>query len=452
MKRTILSDLLDWKRDKARKKPLVLKGARQVGKTWSLQAFGEEKYRKHGHQCHYIDFRKAGNLFATFQETLDPVEIIKRIEFHLRATIDTRNDLLIFDEIQECPQAITSLKYFEQDLNELDLIAAGSHMGLMKNEESFPVGKVNFLYMFPMSFGEFVLAADGDAFRHLDAFDFETPFPSVVHERLLNLFVLYNLTGGLPEVISAFLDKGPDNIREGALAARAVQEELVVGYRADFAKYSGVVNANHINYVFDAIPAQLSKAHDEEVKKFRFKDVIPRRKGLDAIRGPLSWLIESRLCMKAAIAKKAEHPLRSYCDDNKFKVLLFDVGILNCMLNIPCEVIFDEQTGPYKGFMLENFVAQELFSGTNRELVSWQEGTAELEFLIVNGKEIIPVEVKSAARNRRARSLDAFIARYSPSRAIKLTKQNLIIDNRRGITTIPVYCSYKLLNHIFKTI
>ncbi len=448
MKRTILHDLSEWKAGTIRKKPLVIKGARQVGKTWALQTFGEQRYRKQGHHCHYIDFRKAKPLYSIFQETLDPAEIIKLLEFRLRTSIDTHNDLLIFDEIQECPQAITSFKYFAQDMSELDLVAAGSHMGLMKNEESFPVGKVNFLYMFPMSFGEFVLAADGEAFCRLDAFDFSAPFPSVVHERLLELFALYSFTGGLPEVIAAFLHKGLDDLRAGALDARAVQEELVEGYRADFAKYSGVVNANHINYVFDAIPSQLSEAHEDGVKKFRFKDVIPRRKGLDAIQGPLTWLIESRLCMKAAIAKKAEHPLASYAGHNKFKVLLFDIGILNCMLNIPCEVMLDERLGPFKGFMLENFVAQELFAGTNRELVSWQEGTAELEFLVTNGKEIIPVEVKSATRSRRARSLDAYIARYSPSIAVKLTRQNLVKNAGRGITTAPVYCCYKLLDHL----
>ena len=320
MNRTIIDDLLKWKQNLTRKKPLVLKGARQVGKTWALQEFGRRYYEEEGYNSHYIDFRESKNLYSIFRETSDPREIIKLLQFQLRINIDTPNDLLIFDEIQECPEAITSFKYFEQNLKELNLIAAGSHMGLMKNEETFPVGKVNFLYMFPMNFGEFVLTADTDAFRYLDSFDFKTPFPSVVHERLLELFAIYSFTGGLPEVINAFLEKWPEDVREGALDARKVQEELVVGYRADFAKYSGVVNANHINYIFDAIPSQLSKAHAEEVKKFRFKNVIPGRKGFDSIRGPLSWLIESRLCVKSTITRKAEHPLISYCDNNKFKV------------------------------------------------------------------------------------------------------------------------------------
>lgn len=373
---------------------------------------------------HYIDFRESKNLYSIFRETSNPREIIKLLQFQLRINIDISNDLLIFDEIQECSEAIISFKYFEQNLKQLDLIAAGSHMDLIKNEETFPVGKVNFLYMFPMDFGEFVLAADADAFYYLDSFDLKNPLPSVVHERLLELFTIYSFTGGLPEVLAAFLEKWPENIREGALDARAVQEELVVGCRSDFARYSGVVNANHINYVFDAIPAQLLKAHNEEAKKFKFKDVLPGRKGFDSIRGPLSWLIESRLCIKSTIAGKAAHPLISYCDSNKFKVFLFDIGILNCMLNIPCDVLLSQKLGSYKGFMLENFVAEELFAQTNKELISWQEGTAELEFLITGGTEIIPVEVKSAARNRRSKSLDAFIDRYSPAIAIKLTRQN----------------------------
>ena len=446
MKRTILNDLYEWKLSGTSKKPLILKGARQVGKTWALQGFGREYYTDNGYNCHYIDFRKEKRLYSIFQETLDPIEIIKLLEFRLQIKIDIHNDIVIFDEIQECPDAITSFKYFEQDLSELDIIGAGSHMGLLKNMESFPVGKVNFLYMFPLTFAEFVLAADCNAFDYLDSFNLESPFPSVVHERLLELFSIYSVIGGLPESVSAFLDKSSSSIRDGVIAARAVQEELLEGYRADFSKYSGVVNANHINYTFDAIPHQLSKTHNGEAKKFIFKDVIPNRKGFDVISGPLSWLQESRLCIKAAVAKRSGQPLDGYCEDNKFKIFLFDIGILNCMLNIPSEIISNNELDSFKGFMLENFVAQELFAETNRNLVSWQQGTSELEFLITNGKDIIPLEVKSAKRNRRTKSLDSYIARYLPVKAMKLTRQNFIKENERGITTIPVYCSYKVLH------
>ncbi len=370
------------------------------------------------------------------------------LEFLLKINIDINNDLIIFDEIQECPQAITSFKYFEQELKQLDIIGAGSHMGLLKNEESFPVGKVNFLYMFPMTFAEFVQAIDESAFSYLNHFNFEIPFSLVVHTRLLELFSLYSITGGLPEVVSAFKAKLSYNIKEGIIAARTIQEELIEGYRSDFSKYSGVVNANHINSVFDAIPYQLSKEHNEGVKKFKFKNVIPNRKGFEVIRGPLSWLSESRLCIKSFIAKKSGHPLISYCDDNKFKVFLFDIGILNCMLNIPPEIISSKDLDSFKGFMLENFVAQELFAATNKNHISWQQGISELEFLITNGKEIVPIEVKSATRSRRAKSMDAYIARYSPTQAIKLTRQNFINKNKHGIITVPVYCSYKIIGAI----
>lgn len=443
MKRIVLDELLQWQ-ERPGRKPLILRGARQVGKTWVLQEFGRLHYESRGYRTHYVDLRQAKDLHSVFADTLDPRRVIELLEFRLKQRIDTEHDLLVLDEIQDCSHAIASLKYFEGELGELDLIAAGSHLGLLKNQEPFPVGKVNFLHMFPMSFGEFVAVLDAEASEYLDSFVFLSKFPTVVHERLLELLRLYVFTGGLPEVVATLLSLWPDAVSAAVPEVRRVQNELVLGYRADFAKYSGVVNANHINYVFDALPAQLSKTQDESVRRFQFKQVIPNRKGLDSIRGPLSWLLEARLCIKSSITKRAEHPLQGHCAENRFKVFLFDIGILNCLLGIPGEAILGEVVGIYKGFILENFVAQELFSQTNADLPSWQEGTAELEFLITRGADIIPVEVKSAVRSRRSKSLDAYIARYAPPQAFKLTRQNLSIDRERRITTAPVYCSYKL--------
>ena len=447
MKREALDELQMWKESPGRK-PLVLKGARQVGKTWALQEFGRLQYEAMGAHFHYIDLRAATDLHSIFEETSDPHQIVRLIQFRLKRPIDTGRDLLVLDEIQECNHAITSLKYFEQDLPELDVIGAGSHLGLMKNQEAFPVGKVNFLHMFPMSFSEFVAELEPEANEFLQAFQFDAPFPTIVHERLLELLTVYLFTGGLPEVVATLSPLWPGSMHEAVRLVRNVQTELVLGYRADFAKYSGIVNANHINYVFDSLPAQLSSAQDESVRKFQFKQVIPNRKGFDAIRGPLSWLLESRLCVRSNIAERAEHPLQSYCSANRFKAFLFDVGILNCLLEIPGEAILAETVGAYKGFILENFVAQELFAATNAELVSWQQGTAELEFLVVHGEEIVPVEVKFAARSRRSKSLDAYIARYHPAQAFKLTRQNLGVHHARGFTTVPVYCAGKLARRL----
>lgn len=444
MKRSITGKLLSWK-NSASRKPLVLKGTRQVGKTWSIQHFGKQCYTDSGEgKVHYIDLREAGHLHTIFTETFDPRQIIKLLGFQLRQSIDPERDLLILDEIQECPHAVTSLKYFQQDLNELDIIVAGSHLGLMNNEESFPVGKVNFLSMHPLTFNEFVEACDEAAFEFYDAYDLDCALPSVVHERLCELHKLYLFTGGMPEVVAFLIRNGVDNVSSSLKEIRKIQEELILGYRADFSKYSGVVNANHINCVFDSLSIQLSKTVEESVKRFRFRQVIPNRRGFSDIQGPLEWLQASRLCIKNSIANKSGHPLRSYCSENRFKAFLFDVGILNCMLKIPGEVLLRENAGAYKGFILENFVAQELFATTNKDLISWQEGSAKIEFLITQGVDIIPLEVKSASRNRRTKSLLSYINRYHPPRSYKLTYQNYGEHPQTGITTIPVYCCGKL--------
>lgn len=443
MERQILDDLFSWCQS-SNKKPLVLKGARQVGKTWALLEFGKLYYENKGFICHYIDFRSSKDLYSIFEETNQPSEIIKLLQFRLRINIDIQKDLLIFDEIQECPHAISSLKYFEQSMNELDLITAGSHLGLLKNQESFPVGKVDFLYMFPMNYQEFLKAVDPDVFIIFEEWEMNHTLPRIVHDRLIELWTVYLFTGGLPEVVKTWISESED-IMAAISIVRKIQRNLIEGYRSDFSKYSGMVNATHINYIFDAIPAQLSKAQDDNVRKFIFKAVIPNRKGFDILRGPISWLREARLIIKTGIAVKAHHPIKSYTDENKFKIFLFDTGILNCLLDIPGEVILDEEIGPYKGFIVENYIAQELFAHYNQDLLSWQEGTSELEFLIVNGKEIIPLEVKSSSRQRKAKSLDSFINRYSPLKAFKLTGQNYGYNPNREITTVPIYSCSKLL-------
>ncbi|MCL5770986.1 MAG: AAA family ATPase [Actinobacteria bacterium] len=442
MKRTIMDDLIKWKSSPGRK-PLVLKGARQVGKTYILEKFGQEYFKKY----HYIDLRENKNIGNIFKDTYNPREIIRQLEFVLRIQINITSDLLIFDEIQDCKGAITSLKYFQKDMSGLALIAAGSHLGMTKNEESFPVGKVNFLYMFPMNFEEFLLAADEQTYKQYKNFNIDNPFvlPEVIHNRLLEMMRYYFVTGGLPEVVGKFVSLIKEDEREALNVVRERQKELVEGYNADFSKYSGTVNANHIHNVFESIPAQLSKAFDEEVPKYIFKGVIPNQKGYERISGPLGWLVKGRLCIKSLIASKAEHPLRSYCQENKFKAYLFDMGILNCMLNTPPEAILAESLGSYKGFLAENFVAQELYSYLNTELIAWSEGRSEIEFLISKNEHIIPIEVKSSNRSRKSKSLDVFVSKYKPERAYKLSNQNFGKQEKKKIITLPIYFCGKLV-------
>ena len=300
-----------------------------------------------------------------------------------------------------------------------------------------------------MNFEEFLLVCDKQAYEEYLNFSIEHPhvLPEVIHARLLELMRYYFITGGLPEVVSKFVSLYRQDEKEALKEVRERQKELVEGYKADFSKYSGTINANHIHNVFESIPAQLSKAYDEEVSKYIFKSAIPNQKGYDRISGPLGWLVKGRLCIKSMIASKAQHPLKSYCQDNKFKAYLFDMGILNCMLNTPFQAILAEKLGSYKGFLAENFVAQELYSYLNEDLIAWAEGRSEIEFLISKEEHIIPLEVKSSSRSRKAKSLDSFVSRYNPERAYKLSGQNFGIQEKRAIITLPIYFCGKLVKN-----
>ncbi len=447
MKRETIVKLIEWKQKPGRK-PLILKGARQVGKTYLLEQFGKEHYLEKGGKYVLADFKENPQLTSAFS-THNPIEILKYLQLALGVSIDIKKDLLILDEIQECEGAISSLKYFHKQMPTLDIIAAGSHLGLLKNEESFPIGYVNFLPMFPMSFTEVLKRIDPlshELYSDLDVKNLKKPINSILHQKLLEMLRIYFFTGGLPEVVKTFADLCPNNLNEALQAAREIQLELVEGYKADFVKYSGLVNAGHILHVFEAIPSQLAEVQDEEVKKFRFNKVIPKRKGFESIVGPLTWLEKSRLCIKSLIAAKSGIPLAGHSKANKFKLYIFDVGLLNAMLRVNPVTILQDQLGSYKGFIAENFVAQELFALFNSPLNAWQEGRSEIEFLLPLDDQIIPLEVKSSHRSRRAKSLDAYINRYHPSLAYKLTGQNFGLGPRGKFVTLPLYCCSKVFS------
>lgn len=446
MKRLIAHSLKKWL-ESPQRKPLVLQGARQVGKTYSVNAFGKEiiEKQKNG-KYHYIDLKKELDLHSIFQENQDPEKILKLIELKKKTPIHRTQDLVFFDEIQDCASAISSLKYFGEDIPSLPIIVAGSHLGLVKNEESFPVGKVNFLSMFPLTFFEFVLNLEEELALFLERYSLETlnTIPTVIHDKLLEMLLHYICVGGLPEAVFRFQQGYGGNLVELLKNVRIIQNELLTGYEADFSKYSGTVNANHIHSVFRAVPKQLAKSYDESTSKFKFSGVIPNQKGFDRIVGPLTWLLKSRLCIQSKITHRAEHPLQAYTEENVFKVFYLDIGILNAALDTPIESIVGNQMGLYKGFIVENLVAQELFAKMDRELISWQEGQSEIEFIITKGSEIIPVEVKSSQKSRRAKSLDSFIQKYNPRFAYKISSQN-VGRSDRGFVTLPHYLCFKLI-------
>lgn len=443
MKRQIYTSLSQWKKSKGRK-PLILQGARQVGKSYSVKEFGNNEFK----QFIRIDFlsQKDAHLIFSEEKSFEPKRILKDISFLLNIQIAPKEALIFFDEIQECPGAMTSLKYFQEEMPELALIAAGSYLGIMSNEESFPVGKVDFLSMYPMNFSEFLLSYDPVLHKEYESIDIKesSSIGALYHQKFQQSWKRYMAVGGMPEVVSTYLKYLKENELKAITEARKIQDQLLIGYKADFSKHSGTVNSAHILNVFDSVATQLAKSYDEEVSKFNFSGVIPKQKGFERIRGPLTWLEKSRLVIKVLIAAKSDHPVKAHTEDNRFKLYFIDVGLLSASLEIPIESILSDELGMYKGFIAENFVAQELNFITTGSLFAWTEGRAEVEFLWVSGAQIIPIEVKSSAKSVRAKSLDSYIERYKPALAYKLTAQNRGYDSKRKMMTLPIYLAGKI--------
>lgn len=409
MERALYHQLLLWK-NKRNRKPLILKGARQVGKTWLLEHFGRQEFAG----LHIINFEKDPDVCSLFEGPLSPAVLLDRISIFLNKTVDPYSDLLVFDEIQECPRAVTSLKYFFEELPELALCCAGSHIGLAFGESSFPVGKVDILHLYPLSFREFLSNIQPKLETLLDT---HPPIPVAFHNRLWEQVKTYFFTGGMPEVVKTFLEKGTlDNATVDEI--RNIQQKLLEGYRADFAKHAGKINAAHINRVFESVPEQLSKAVDSSVKRYRFKDIIPGYSKFSQLEGPIDWLIQSGLVVPVSIVESPGVPLRSRKKSSMFKLFFFDIGLMGCMAGISASSIISQQYGSYKGFVAENYTAQELLSSGWSDLYAWRGKTSEIEFLLHKDEQIVPVEVKSGKRVSRAKSLRVYCDKYQPQEAV----------------------------------
>jgi predicted AAA+ superfamily ATPase len=405
MERDLLQKLVEWKQ-LPKRKPLLLTGARQVGKTWLLTDFGRREFS----QTHTLNFERDPDACTLFNGSLSPDTILRNLELYLNHSIDSLSDLIIFDEIQDCPKALTSLKYFAEERPELAICCAGSHIGLALGSSSFPVGKVELLTLYPMTFREFIRAQQNKLIEMIDA---PPPIPEVFHNKLWEELKTYYLTGGMPEVVQSYLDHQPAS-HETFLRIREVQNRLIQGYRADFAKHSGKTNAAHINRVFENVPEQITKTLDSSVSRYRFKDVIPGYSKFSQLEGPVDWLIQSGLILPVYIVDSPAIPLRSRRKNNTFKLFLFDIGLLGCMADIPIRSVLSQDFGSYKGFLAENYVARELQSNGVPELYSWKGKTSEIEFLVVIKGKIIPIEVKSGNRLHRAKSLSVYREKYDP--------------------------------------
>jgi len=439
MKRTILERLRAWQKSRHRQ-PLLLQGPRQVGKTHSLKEFGASCFAG----CHYVNFEEDERLGTAFGGGLDPKTILQNLSLGLNRTIAPATDLLILDEIQQCPRALTSLKYFAEDLPGLAICAAGSLLGVHLGECSFPVGKVDLCRMYPLSFEEFLMALEElpllDGWRSLSA---ASAVSEVLHERLWERLKHYLVTGGLPDVVKRFVAHRED-LAMAFMEARAAQSALLTAYAADMAKHAGKQNAMHIERLWRNIPAQLGRDANGSAPKFAFGDVLPGVKGYGRLSGVIDWLVAAGLVVRLPIVNSGQLPLGAYERESFFKLFVFDVGLLGALGRLPPQAILDADYGTYKGYVAENLVLQELTAAGQTGLACWREGRAEVEFLCELRGQLVPIEVKSGWVTQ-AKSLKVFCDKYQPPFCAVLSARPLNAAPERRKRHYPLYLAARFL-------
>lgn len=434
MERHIEKQLLHWKVQVGRK-PLILRGARQTGKTYSLCVFG----RSHFFACHYVNFQQDKKLSRIFDDNLTPQHLIEALEFYLDVSINTATDILIFDEIQDCPRAITSLKYFCEGLPELALCCAGSLLGVMHAQESFPVGKVSFLDMRPMCFEEFLLAVgDQKSVKVLSHLAENPQISSLVHEHLMKRLKEYLIVGGLPAVVKAYASR-QEHKNEAFHHVRAQQQELLMSYLGDFSKYSGRVRANEITATFESIAAQLAKHN----KKFKASEVMEGGR-FSRLQSAVDWLTGAGLIIKVPIVNTAEYPLAAFTKSNYFKLYLFDVGILGALTQLTPVAIYqaNDLFMTFKGALCENYVAQEFLCAQAQSLYCWVHNQAEVDFIREINGHVYPIEVKSGISGK-LKSLNVFASKYPIKYRTRMSARNLEINNQGTMHSYPLYLAYR---------
>lgn len=431
MYRKSINYLIKWKIEDVRK-PLIILGARQVGKTWLIQEFGRQEYK----QTVYINFEKMKQIQNIFVQDFDIKRIITTLSIYSHATIVPNETLLIFDEIQEAHGGLTALKYFYEDAPEYHIIAAGSLLGINIHQQvSFPVGKVDFLRLAPMSFIEFLIAIDEERLAHL----IENPDWTVINtlkDRLLNLLRYYLFLGGMPEVIAEFVRSG--NFRK----ARQLQQRILLSYQNDFSKHAPAEIIPRINMVWKSIPSQLAK----ENKKFIYGVIKEGARAKD-FELAIQWLVDCGLLHICYRISKPGMPLAAYQDLSVFKLFHNDVGLLGAMTKLPLETIVDGNRifEEFKGAITENFVMQQLLLNSENDIYYWtnENSTSEVDFVIQNEKEIIPIEVKSGT-NTKSVSFKYFCQKYKPTMAIRTSLADY--KHEEWMTNLPLY-SIHLVNN-----
>ena len=424
MFREITSELVKWK-DNARRKPLLMLGVRQCGKTYIIKEFA----RDHFSNSIYLNFEESENLAAIFDYDFDVNRIVSEIELLSGQKIIPGETMLIFDEIQACTRAITSLKYFCENMRELHLICAGSLLGVaIKNEEvSFPVGKVNRMQLYPMNFREFVIAnGREDLLELLSSWKIDRPVPDLYAIPMKKLWKEYNVVGGMPEAVQTWLDTHDYDEVEG------VQKEILNDYADDFSKHAPLKDLAKIRWIWDSVPVQLAK----ENNKFVFSHVKEGKRSKE-LEDALQWLKDAGLVSQLYLVEKPETPLSAFADKTYFKVYMSDIGLLRAKSGISPETILNETETykRYKGAFAENYVLNEL-RALRKEPFFWRSGnTAEVDFIYEDHELIIPVEVK-AADNTQAKSYKEYCKKYKPAVGFKISTKNIAENDCEGTRTI----------------
>ena len=438
MYREILNDLEKWK-DKSRRKPLILTGVRQCGKTYIVDEFA----RKHFESYVYVNFESKETLSAIFDYDFDVKRIIKELERHFRTKIVPRETLVFFDEIQECPRAITSLKYFCEEMRDLHIICAGSLLGVALKEEqiSFPVGKVNRLQLYPMSFKEFIIAnGREDLIETFSEWPTDREIPELYTAPMEELLKEYYIVGGMPEVVKTWIEtEDYDEVEE-------LQNEILGDYADDFSKHAPLTDVPKIRWIWDSVPVQLAK----ENNKFIFSHVKEGKRSAE-LEDAMQWLVDAGLLIKAELVENPEIPLEGASDRTYFKVYMSDVGLLRAKSKVSVNTILDESDlyVRYKGAFAENYVLNELKT-LDKKPFFWRSGnSAEVDFVYEECGEIIPIEVKSAD-NTQAKSYKQFCKKYRPKKGVKLSRKNIAENLCESTMTysIPLYLEWNIDNYI----
>lgn len=426
MNRNALNDLMEWK-NSADRKPLVLKGARQVGKTWLMKEFGGTCYSNYV----YFNFDEDEELKSLFASNKNPNRLLELLAMVAGEKILPDTTLIIFDEIQECPEALNSLKYFKEKANEYHIVAAGSLLGtLLSQPKSYPVGMVNLLDIYPLTFDEFLEATDEALYTYYNKIEKDQPIEAIFHSRLLDAYHYYLIIGGMPECVASW------TAHKDPKAIDRIQRELIQVYENDFSKHNGKVNSGRILMVFRSIVSQLAKPNE----KFMYGAVRDGGRARD-FEEAIEWLVSAGMLNRVYNVSKAEHPLSAFDRLDCFKLFVFDTGLLKNMTCIDNSAILLKSDYQFKGQLTENYVLQQLKGMFPIEPRYYATKNSEIDFMVQKGTEIIPIEVKGG-ENKSAPSFKHYIDRANPKQAIRFSQKGYLTNGK--ITNVPLYLVRKL--------